>query len=289
MKKTNSSTYTKTLMHMAVAAALTGSFAAPAFADVTPQEFHAKVNIKTDNTCSLTITPGTSTYNSTLRIDTGEETAQFEHTAPVGTDQAALTEVAYSAGCTFTGLTQTLKHTGNRVPDAGKPSMSNPRAFGVPAGTAMLQMGAYPTASHLYNEAGVDISDKFTVSSPGNNNNALSTSNTPLPTTMPYNSYKGTIGKTCGTELACLGYWATNRSGQALAKHDSYDNTATLWVNTYAPAAGATGAAATRGEFGLVFLNNATPMKLDGSGPDDEGIPDGTDVHDTWTMEFSIT
>ncbi|MGN5575950.1 hypothetical protein, partial [Enterobacter sp. Lyrl_3] len=98
MKKTISNTYAKSLLHMAVAATVAGVFAAPAFADNDPQEFHAKVNITTDNTCSLTITPGTTDYNSTLHIDTGERTAAFTPTTPAALP-ADLTTVRYSEGC----------------------------------------------------------------------------------------------------------------------------------------------------------------------------------------------
>lgn len=284
MKKTISNTYAKSLLHMAVAATVAGVFAAPAFADNNPQEFHAKVNIDTDNTCSLTITPGTTDYNSTLTIDRGERKAAFTPSTPAARP-ADLTTVRYSEGCSFTGIVQTLKHTSPGV-NGWKPAYSN-AAFGVPAGSAMLQMGAYLTASHLYTATNLDISDKFTVSSPGNAHSPLATTDTALPTTLPPAAPAGMRGKHCGPDLACLGYWAANRA-TILVKHDSYTANGE-WTNTFALKDGEpAGTGATYATFGVAFVNNATPMKPDGSAPDYDGIPDNTDVKDTWTMEFTI-
>ncbi|WGA03947.1 hypothetical protein NFK84_20005 [Enterobacter ludwigii] len=286
MKKTISNTYTKSLLHMAVAATVAGVFAAPAFADNTPQEFHAKVNIDTDNTCSLTITPGTSDYNSTLTIDTGEGTAAFTPTNPAALP-ADLTTVRYSEGCSFTGIVQSFKHTSPGV-NLWAPEVYNAASFGVPVGSAMLPMGAYLTATHLYTAANVDISDKFTVTSRNNDRNTLTTTDTPLPTTIPSNSAAPFRNKECGPHVACLGYWAGNRSGVNLAKQDAYTPDG-VWNNTFALKDGEpAGTGANYATFGVAFINSATPMKPDGSAPDYAGIPSNTDVKDTWTMEFTI-
>ncbi|MGN5575944.1 hypothetical protein, partial [Enterobacter sp. Lyrl_3] len=187
----------------------------------------------------------------------------------------------------FTGIVQTFRHTSPGV-NSWKPSIYNNASFGVPVGSAMLQMGAYLTASHLYTAEGVDISDKFTVTSPGNNRNTLATADTPIPTRFAGSAFAGIRNQDCGTGVACLGYWAYNRSGVAYAKYDSYTADG-VWTNTFAVKEGEPSeTAANYATFGVAFTNGATPMKPDGSAPDYDGIPDNTDVKDTWTMEFTI-
>ena len=156
----------------------------------------------------------------------------------------------------------------------------------MPVGTGAIAVNAYPTTYHLY-KAGVDVSDKYTLTNPNGKDVALTKVDTALPTALGV--YMGgnqwISGKTCGQEIACKGYWSTNKSGtDVLQTHNAWRNG--VWVNRIQTTDAAS--AASSATFGIVFLAASTPTTIDGKKADYEAIPDNTDISDTYTMEFSI-
>ncbi len=290
MKKTTGYNGIKSLLCVAVTAAAAGVCAAPAFADSTPQEFHAKVNISTDNTCSLTITPAaTTTYNNVLTIDTGTQSATITGT-PTNNPQD-LTTVAYSTGCTFSKMLVTVKHTG---PDGGKwhPTTSNPsymgNAFAVPtAGGGNLPMAAELTAIHVYNGT-TDVSAQYTATPKGDASDTLTTEDKALGAEIKY-PYGGILNGTCGDTDSCNGYWASNRTNS----RDTFGVTLGAWlggdyhqkIETTSTDAASQG---TSVKVGFAVVAAAKPLSDDATVVDFNAIADGTDISDTYTMEFSI-